>query len=509
MPAKAKFKIEPPHYPIVYVRGYAMTPGAREETFNDAYYGFAATCVEARTAPKPAYFELDIFEGQLIRFLKQYRYADAFNRGLKDAPRNPSRSIWISRFYDRDHLQKELRTIENHAQDLRQLVCETIPESLEESGVDLGSAWKDYKVILIAHSMGGLVCRTLIQNLLPAKEEQPKQWIHRLVTIGSPHKGIELGAIPDFVEDLLTTKLNPFDANIFKEERMRGYLKLGEKKGKAWKHELHSLGPQEGPYSFPPARCFCLIGSDYHSYGATRHATGNFSDGLVKQDRAYIKDAYYANVHRAHSGYRGIVNCYESFENIHRFLFGNIKAGVSLDHIEIRTPQEPNCKYFYDFEFLASVRGTGVYLHRREQNPCENALRFDRDAVPQSLALHTGFMNSALKMNPDDPFTHFALTLRVIEHRLEKSWLWDHQYPGRQIYNETLEIRVGDADPKQPGDEVQFQWFSDVGGASKPWTGVAPAPDGSFRFPLRDAGAFAGTLTIQAGPWPDPALTED
>ncbi len=507
MPPKAK--LEPPHYPIVYVRGYAMTRGAREETFHDAYCGFAATCVEARSAPKPAYFELDIFEGQLIRFLKQHRYADAFNRGLQDAAENPSRSVWISRFYDRDHLQKDLRSIEDHAEDLRQLVCETIPERLETAGVDLGANRKDYKVILIAHSMGGLVCRTLIQNLLPARKQDPKRWIHRLVTIGTPHKGIELGAIPDFAEDLLATTLNPCDANIFKEDRMRDYLKLREKKGKAWKYELHSLGPQDGPYSFPPARCLCLIGSDYHSYDMTRHATGNFSDGLVKQDRAYIKDAFYANVHRAHSGRRGIVNSYESFENVQRFLFGNIKAVIALEDIEVRTPQETNCRYFYDFEFLASIRGTGVFLHRREQDPCENALRLGRNELPESLALYTGFMNSALKMNPDDSFVHFALTLRVVEHRLEKVCLWDRQYPGRPIYSETLEIRVGDTDPKQPGDEVQFRWFSDVGGSSLPWTTAPASRDGAFRFPLRNAGAFAGTLTIRAGAWPDPALTKD
>ena len=39
----AKHKIEPPYYPIVYVRGYAMTAGERADVFHDAYYGFAAT----------------------------------------------------------------------------------------------------------------------------------------------------------------------------------------------------------------------------------------------------------------------------------------------------------------------------------------------------------------------------------------------------------------------------------------------------------------------------------
>ena len=63
-------KISPPFYPIVYVRGYAMTEGERDDVFHDAYYGFSATSVEKRDAAPPKYFEVDIFEGQFIRLMK-------------------------------------------------------------------------------------------------------------------------------------------------------------------------------------------------------------------------------------------------------------------------------------------------------------------------------------------------------------------------------------------------------------------------------------------------------
>src|SRR5262245_52500485 len=78
-----RFKIEKPYYPIVYVRGYAMRASERQKTFNDTYYGFSATSVEKRQAPPPQYFEADVFEGQLIRFMKMkdYGYADSVNRG--------------------------------------------------------------------------------------------------------------------------------------------------------------------------------------------------------------------------------------------------------------------------------------------------------------------------------------------------------------------------------------------------------------------------------------------
>ena len=514
MPPAKKYRIEPPYYPIVYVRGYAMMKEEREETFYDAYYGFAATSVEKRQVPPPDYFLADLFEGQLIRFMKtkEFGYADATNEGLVDFDGNPSRSIWVCRFYDPDVFHSKVRSIEEHAEDLRKMVCDTIPAELEENGVDLGPNRSKYKIILLAHSMGGLVCRTLIQNLLPEKKEDPKRWIHRLVTMGTPHRGIDLGRIPNIIEDPLTTLLNPFDAAIFKEPRMREYLKLPKN------CEVHSLGPVDAR-SFSVKRCFCLIGSDYSSYNVVRQVTGNHSDGLVKQDHAYLvagprppKDqdypddrvCFWANVHRAHSGRRGIVNSYESFENIQRFLFGNIKAEIALENLAFTSPPEKGMSYFYDFEFLFSIRKTGVYLHQRQQNPCENAFRVMRDKMPASLPLHTAFLNSKMK-DRGQKFSHFNLKLRVVEHRVKEGFLWDHEYPERPIYNETVEIRIGDTNPQEPGDEVQYRWLSD----GDAWHDVEADDADVFPIPLRPAGTFNATLAVKAGKWPDPALTLD
>ena len=519
--AKKKFKIDPPYYPIVYVRGYAMTHGEREDTFRDAYYGFSATSVEKRDAPPPHYYRADIFEGQFIRLMKMkdYGYADAVNRGLEVFHDNPSRSVWICRFYDEDYIKEEVRDITVHAGELKKLVCETIPARLKECGVDLGENDEDYRVTLIAHSMGGLVCRTFIQNLLPAAKEDPKRWVHRLVTIGSPHRGIDLGAVPDVVESFITSRLNPFNAGIFREERMRDYLNLKRKSNKKYVYDIHSLGPAKGKYAFPVKRCLCLIGSDNVAYSAVKHVTGDHSDGLVKQSHAYVvggpkpgdgkwypqdQVCYYANVHRAHSGYRGIVNSYESYENIQRFLFGNVRAEAWLEGLKISTKKERKSDYFYDIEFLATIKGTGIFLHRREQDPCENAMRFARGKIPKRLYLYTGFLNSSLKMDDDD-FVHFMVTLRINERRIEKKFLWDTKYPVRPIYAETLEIRIGDADPAKPGNEVHYRWLS----GSEQWKEVERGSKNEYKFDLREADAVSGRLIIEAGPWPDPALTKD
>jgi len=501
-------KIEKPYYPIVYVRGYAMRASEREETFNDTYYGFAATSVERRQAPPPQYFEADLFEGQLIRLMKikDYGYADSVNRGLEFFHSNPSRSVWISRFYDQDVFRSTVRSIEAHAEDLYTLICETIPGRLRTAGVDLGDNDRDYRVILIAHSMGGLVCRTLIQNLMPSHGKDPKDWVYRLITMGTPHKGIELGRIPDVIENFVTSKLNPFDANIFQEDRMRDYLKLEKT------HEIHSLGDPSAPRSFPVKRCLCIIGSDYRSYGVTKELTGSFSDGLVKQDHAYVvtgpkpangdypenQRAFWANVHRAHSGYRGIVNSFESYENIQRFLFGDTKAEIALLGLQVgTTPPTGKDEHFYDFEFTFSIRRSGAYLHRRQQDPCENAIRLERDKIPTRLLLHTAFINSRLR-DEGDQFSHFGGKIRIVEHRVRDGFLWDHEYPERPIYNESVEVRVG-------GDQVGYRWLSD----GDDWHTVTGEQSGEYRIPLRQAGALTGILAITPGRWPDPGLTKE
>lgn len=518
--AQGTFKIDTRRgfYPIVYVRGFAATTDAREETFYDTYYGFAATAVEKRNATKKNHFLYPIvFEGQLIRLLKEYGYVDAANGGLQlalnniaGATQNPTRSLWISRFYDRDVVSEQVRRIEDHAEDLRQLICEEIPNQLKQLGgmkVDLGKNDRDYKVILIAHSMGGLVCRCLIQNLLPnykagsESDKDPKRWIHRFVTIGTPHNGIELSAIPDFLEELVISDGNLVSAAIFKEDRMRDYLELGKKGTKGANPDLHSLNGK-----YPEGRCLCIIGSDHDSYNAAKKLTGTHSDGLVKQSNAYIKGAYGANVHRAHSGRRGIVNSFETYENIRRFLFGDTRVKLWLENVKLLNARPvEDIKDFYDIEFSLSVRGTGVFLHQRKQNPCENALRFDGEDFPLAkVHLHTGFMDTKLRPQ-DEKFSHFLLAFRVAQHRVQDGFIFDHQYPERTIYSESLEVRVNLAPADgtlTPG--VEYRWLSETGNPDDQHSWQQQAADaGVFRFPFRESKTLSGELCIGARPWPD------
>lgn len=542
-------KIEPPFYPIVYVRGYAMQRSDIEETFYDSYYGFAASAVyKKQTQAENGYLMPDLFEGQLIRFMKskfgnsqstRYGYADAINSSPDDfIASNPSRSIWISRFYDVDFIQDRVRSIESHALELTDLIVNRIPQQLIALGMDPKSLKEDYKVILIAHSMGGLVCRTILQNTLPNfnkgtkkissildvdKIQHPENLIHRFITIGTPHKGIDLGNIPDIIENVITSSLNPYDSNIFKPTRMRQYLELGDLKNPKtknpdeddYKFDLHSLGKS----TYPIKNCLCIIGSDYNSYSAVKFATGSFSDGLVKQDRAYMvsgekpadghtygedKTAFYANVHRAHSGYKGIVNSAETFENIHRFLFGDIKVRIAMANIKINTEIANGFEYFYDFEVAVTIQGTGVYLHQRKQDLCENAIRIKyQDLIKQKdIHLHTGFLNSMLRQSKKDG-SHFMIKFNILEYRTKAGFFWDTQYPSRTIYTQSLEVRIGD----DKGDPTaSYSWQSDTNN----WQEFQSDNQGSFIIDLNPAVSkvishptVEGNIIIQASGWPE------
>lgn len=278
---------------------------------------------------------------------------------------------------------------------------------------------------------------------------------------------------------------------------MRDYLRLGPGA------QVNSLNN-----AYPEGRCLCVIGSDYESYGAARKATGSHSDGLVRQNNAYIKGAYYANVHRAHSGRRGIVNSFETYENVRRFLFGDTRVKLWLENLDLQIDAPPpNINEFYDIDFSLSVRGTGVYLHQRKQNPCENAQRFERSQFPVgSVHLHTGFLDTKLRA-AGEKFSHFLLAFRVAQHRIRDGFLFDHQYPERTIYSESMEVRVNlAAQGEEP--KVQYRWLSETTNLEDQNSWRAPQLQGGvFRFPFRQADTLKGALCIQASAWPD-ATTE-
>ena len=173
------------------------------------------------------------------------------------------------------------------------------------------------------------------------------------------------------------------DANNFNRKRMAGYLGLPE-------GDDVSIVK-----NFPPDRIFNLVGTNPRDYtaahGLSAWGAGDASDGLVCIENATThgpgpngKDisSPRAFVHRSHSGHYGIVNSEEGYQNLTRFLFGELRLDGILDIDDISLPIElqkelkagKKIKASYQFEIAVSVRGCQWQMTRREVR--ENSASF-------------------------------------------------------------------------------------------------------------------------------------
>ncbi len=128
---------------------------------------------------------------------------------------------------------------------------------------------------------------------------------------------------------------------------------------------------------FPPERFFCLIGTNYKDYpaffGLSKKGTGPMSDGLVMINNAAVSGSPRAFAHRSHSGQYGIVNSEEGYQNLRRFLFGQVRVDAKLlvDEITLPAPIQKlkddgkEIRANYLIETTGQVRGANYLLHER------------------------------------------------------------------------------------------------------------------------------------------------
>src|SRR6266446_2730657 len=162
-----------PYYPIIYVRGYAMSEHEKDETTADPFCGFNLGSTVFRATPdkdKPA--KKFVFESPVLRLITDAdkKYSDVFHDGLDIMDPDWSgtlqpRSIVIYRYYEQASAilgTGKTPSISDFAKGLndlilrvRDLVC-GVPNS--------GVTPADFRCYLVAHSMGGLICRAFLQN---------------------------------------------------------------------------------------------------------------------------------------------------------------------------------------------------------------------------------------------------------------------------------------------------------------------------------------------------------
>lgn len=352
--------------PLILIRGFGGV-GVEDEK-RVAYQGFNDGTVYPQKRG-----ENYIYEGLILRFMKaEWKYQDATNvvgyysktmevasdklpeelknldknyftgerividaamaRNLVRAAGDPSQTLWVFRYYDLDD-----RRFDTYGKALVRLI------SFIRDLADLKNAGQPKpKVNILAHSMGGLLVREAVQVTYPALGQRAADHINKIVTLGTPHKGIAFQFLRDWIRLDAEDEIEHFNPKFQADEDSEG--RTGKHKGKkneaAYKYfENH----------FPLDRLLTVVGTNYRSYAVGASSwlnrlfsvageggpTYNRSDGLVKQSYAQIPGALRTFVHKCHGGPDSLVTSREAYEIATRFFFGNVRMRLLLQSASV------------------------------------------------------------------------------------------------------------------------------------------------------------------------------
>ena len=524
--------MQAPYYPIIYVRGYAMTESERDETASDPFCGFNAGSTVYRAAiDKDASPKRFIFESPVLRLGSDFGYSDVYEHGtdIMDTDWQPrsgnagiaARSVVVYRYYDAGSTlfgDGKASPIETYARGLETLILRVRDLVCRQEGSAL--APEDFRCYLVAHSMGGLVVRAFLQN--PALgSAAARRLVDKVFTYATPHNGIEVAGmnVPGW--------LSANDMNNFNRDRMAGFLKLESALAKYGRVDYVRES------DFPIERIFCMVGTNRSDYdagkGLSRTFVGQGSDGLVKIANASVwgldaggnvtGTAATAYCYRSHSGFYGIVNSEEAYQNLTRFLFGDVRVELWLEVDEVRLPAEiegEDVDALYQFELLARPRGKRWLLSRRIAEEDSPACRTHKQLTTQGAAgaknvyLSTVFLANRARIsnNPDDRTLSYSMDVRVRVPDYEKNnAFWpNHHYEGSYLFRDSLVVTMDP--PQNPGDDwsVKYGWESNqVGVATRKLAYTALAGNKlRFEVPLPAKAAkpgISGKVVLIASAW--------
>ncbi len=526
-----------PFHPIIYVRGFAGTPGEIEDTVSDPYMGFNIGSTKARqiwTGDIKKFF----FESPMIRLFHDHDYNDVYVDGV-DQVMDPQathpvgyRSIVIHRYYEqasKDLGMGELPSMEDFARGLSELILKLRDKVCANPANEITK--KDFRVYLVAHSMGGLVCRAFLQNPKLGQAEA-RRAVDKVFTYATPHNGIDvrlIGNIPSW--------FTKGDANNFNRNRMAEYLGLT-------KTDRGKTGDVSLVKNFDPERFFNLVGTNPMDYlvmkGLSSFAAGESSDGLVRIENATTHGRKGGNdvpspnafVCRSHSGYFGIVNSEEGYQNLTRFFFGNVRIDGYLDIDELTLPPKVKEQYekgkkvraSYLFEVIASIRGCQWQMHRR--TTAEHSAIFKKfdelfnktngkrkqpfqPDYSQSPRLFSVFLDNRKRVNAARQSLGFAIDLSVLvpDYEVDGFLFLDDHFEGGNLFRDRIYIEA------TPPSLDEGEWTINHGFQSQtpntaPFSTPAQSSDHGlvFQIPIEQANppGIRAKLRFEAQPWNHP-----
>ena len=520
-----------PYHPIIYVRGFAATQGEIEETCADPYMGFNLGSTKSRmawTGQRKKFF----FESPLIRLITEHDYDDVYVGGddliaLEKSDEPVSyKSVIIYRYYDEaseEFGKGETPPIQHFAKGLSDLIIRLRDKICANPKNDVTPA--DFKVYLVAHSMGGLICRAFLQNPKLGHKDA-RGAVDKLFTYATPHNGIDLRIVRN-----VPGWASFGDVNNFNRERMADYFGV-PKKG-------DDVSIVKG---FPPERIFNLVGTNPADYlvlkGLSSWAAGDSSDGLVRIENATTHgpggdgtdiSSPRAFVHRSHSGHYGIVNSEEGYQNLTRFLFGEIRIDGILDIDDITLPAEveqarkakKNVKASYQFEVVVSVRGCQWEMHRRTVRESSAIFRTYDALFPeaadgtrtcdrkQSPHLFSAFLDPKKSMKTTNSVSlAFDLKVMVPDYEVDNVLFLKRHYEGGYIYRQLIIVEASPDENALGGWKINFGYQDDTPGVAKTPALTQPLPKEKgqglyFNIPFEQPKrpGIKATLRIEARPW--------
>lgn len=539
-----------PFYPIIYVRGYAMTESDIDETTADPFCGFNLGSTVYRATPGAAKVAKKfVFESPVVRLGTDFGYKDVYEHGLDImdpgwATPIPSRSIVIYRYYD----QASTLLGDGHTppmEDFARGLSDLILRVKQFACMPGGQMSKDqFKCYLVAHSMGGLVCRAFLQNPKLGSADARKA-VAKFFTYATPHNGIDMAGIN--VPGWLTKN----DIANFNHSRMADYLAI---QPYYKQYDRVDLLQQD---VFPSQNVFCMIGTNRADYqvaaGLSRTFAGNGSDGLVRIENASLTgidpktraltQCAYAFTYRSHSGYFGIVNGIESYQNLIRFLFGDVRIDIWLDIDDVTLPPDVEREShvnaggkvdaLYQFEVLVSTRGMTGYLTRRiaeeDSVACRShtELKDPAQADRRHILLSTVFLGTKWKVPSDDPSLAYTLYIgaRVPDYYVGGAIFTKQHFEGSYLYEGNWVLRLTPPDGKGGDWKVEDQWIGNGPAAQPSPSGESltdeeilkaltdmeyqKTPDGGreYRLPFAQETkpGIRGTVRLKVTPWNETA----
>jgi pimeloyl-ACP methyl ester carboxylesterase len=496
-------------WPIVYIRGYAGPTTGINAQVDDPFYGFNNGSTHIRVAGDgaPAFYQ---FEGPLVRLMgdEQYKvYVRGSQEQLLDNPDpqaalDPA-SLWVYRFYDQaattfqtpphQNLAERLITWGRHKVTADGFNIEDAAVGLYDFIQKIRTRTGAPKVYLVAHSMGGLIARCMIQKKCRQEGRRAaRDIVARLYTYGTPHGGIRsAGGVAQWIE----ATFSPAGSNIFAPELMQGYLdpakNFGDTCDQGWDPQVVD------DQVFPLDGIFCLIGTDPADYGwGPRTVMGPQTDGLVHIDNAYVRGAHRAYVYKSHSGPYGEVNSEEGYQNLRRFLFGRWSVEAALAGVQL--PQEAGTSWQMDMRL--AIRGMSVVMSEQTTDHwCPIMLAGGDTTLVRTFLLDPG--DHPADVAVADRRMRYTITLRLFRIH-DANGIFDFSNSMEQVpmWSDAL---IVDVEPSQDDTTLTAHaaWNSTVPGASQNAAAITdqlPGEEGALLTFQNEGGALVASIAMPA-----------